>query len=106
MNLLQARSRACSSPPRSKNSTRPSHGSSTPRAASAGLAQRLEPLLEERVDQQLLVRVAAVDGADADARVTGDVVEGDGQPALGEELPGGGQDALAIALCIAPGWTG
>ena len=43
-------------------------------------------VLEERVDQLLLVGEAAVDGADADARVMGDVVQGDVEAALGEHL--------------------
>ena len=94
------RSRACSSQPRSRKSTSPSHGSSIASACSAIAHDRLDPLLEERVDQLLLVREAAVDGADADAGVVGDVVQRHAQPALGEQLSRGGQDALAVALGV------
>ena len=41
-----------------------------------------ELLLEERVDEQLLVGKPSVDGADADAGVVGDVVQGDAEAAL------------------------
>src|SRR3954447_12133526 len=64
------------------------------------LAQRLNALREQRVDQRLLVREAPVDRADADARVTGDVVQLDAQPALGEQLAGGLEDANPVALGV------
>jgi hypothetical protein len=61
-----------------------------------------DALLEERLDEQLLLREAAIDGAHPHAGVLGDVVHGDGQPALGERLRGRLQDAVAVALGIAP----
>ena len=44
-------------------------------------------LLEERVDQHLFVGETPIAGADADAGVVRDVVQGDGQAALGERRP-------------------
>src|SRR5215210_617305 len=60
----------------------------------------VELLLEERVDEQLLVGEAPVDGADADAGVMSDVVQGDAEPALGEQLTRGLQDALPVPLGV------
>src|SRR4051794_3514580 len=57
-------------------------------------------LLEERVDEHLLVRIAPVDGADADACVMSDVVQGDAEPALGEQLPRRLEDALPVPLGV------
>src|SRR3954452_24025587 len=60
----------------------------------------VELLLEERVDQELLVGEAPVDGADADARVMSDVVQRDAEPALGEQLPRRLEDALPVPLGV------
>ena len=59
-------------------------------------------VLEQRVDELLLVGEAAIDGADAYARAPGDLVERDGQAFLGERVARGFDDALAVALGIAP----
>src|SRR3954451_7416668 len=64
------------------------------------LAQRLDALREQRVDQRLLVREAPVDGADADARVVGDVVQRGAQSPLREELTGGSEDSNPVALGV------
>jgi hypothetical protein len=60
-----------------------------------------DAVLEERVDQLLLVREAAVDGAHADAGATGDLVQRDLQAVLGEALGGRREDALPVALGVA-----
>ena len=57
-------------------------------------------LLEERLDQDLLVGEAPVDGSDADARVARDVVEGHLEPARGEELARGVHDAPPVSLGV------
>ena len=61
--------------------------------------------LEQRVDQRVLVREAAIDGADADARGGGDLVERDVEPALGEERGGGREHPLAVALGVGAQWS-
>ena len=58
-------------------------------------------VVEERVDQLFLVAEPPVDGADADARVVGDVVERDLEATRREDLAGGREDALAVAGGIA-----
>ena len=55
----------------------PGHASSAASASSADGQDRVHAVVEERVDQLFLVAEAAVDRADADARVVGDVVERD-----------------------------
>src|SRR4051812_9209826 len=60
----------------------------------------VELLLEEGVDEHLLVREAPVDGADADARVMGNVVEGDAQAAFGEQLARRVEDPLPVPLSV------
>ena len=40
---------------------------------------------EERGDEGVFVRKVSIDRADADARLTSDLLEGDVEPALGEE---------------------
>src|SRR3954470_12805988 len=64
------------------------------------LAERLDALREQRIDQRLLVGEAPVDRADADARVAGDVVQRDAQPPLGEQLAGGLEDPDPVALGV------
>src|SRR4051812_39677794 len=60
----------------------------------------VELLLEERVDEQLLVGEAPVDGADADAGVMSDVVQRHGEAPLREELPRRVDDALPVSLGV------
>ena len=60
----------------------------------------VELLLEERVDEQLLVGKPSVDGADADAGVVGDVVQGDAEPALRKQLARSLEDALPVPLGV------
>src|SRR4051794_26930525 len=55
---------------------------------------------KERVDQELLVGEAPVDGADADARVMSHVVEGDAEPTLGEQLARSLEDPLAVPFGV------
>src|SRR5262249_53881415 len=59
-----------------------------------------DALLEQRVEQQLLVREAPVHGADADAGEPCDLVQRDAQAAVREPLAGGLQDALPVALGV------
>jgi hypothetical protein len=54
--------------------------------------------LQQLVEQRVLVGVAAVDGAHADAGARGDVVERRVDAARREHLPRGVEDALAVAL--------
>src|SRR4051812_5919820 len=61
---------------------------------------RVELLLEERVDEQLLVGKAAVDRADADAGVMGDVVQRDPETPFREQLARRVEDALPVALGV------
>ena len=77
---------------------------------AGGLRHLPDAVLEQRVDQQLLVGEAAVDGAYADACLARDVVVRAAQPALGEDDAGGLEDALAVALGVAAqralgGWS-
>src|SRR3954452_10406383 len=60
----------------------------------------VELLLEERVDEHLLVWEAPVDGADADARVVCDGVQGDAEAALGKQLARRLEDPLAVPLSV------
>src|SRR4051812_17242289 len=60
----------------------------------------VELLLEERVDEQLLVGEAPVDGADADAGVMSDVVQRYGEAPLRKELPRRVDDALPVSLGV------
>ena len=60
-----------------------------------------DALLEERLDEQVLLREAAVDGTHADAGVGRDVVHRDRQATLGERLLRSLEDPAAIALCVA-----
>ena len=60
----------------------------------------LDAPLEERVDELLLVREAAVGGPDPDAGVAGDLVQADRQPLAREELAGGLEQAGAVALGV------
>ncbi len=64
------------------------------------VGETLEVLLGERLDQRLLRREMAIDGADADARAAGDVLDLRLQADLGEGGGGGGDDLLAIAARI------
>src|SRR5216684_2141048 len=61
---------------------------------------RVETVHEQRLDQFLLGPEPAVDGADPDAGVTGDLVEADLEPALVERLGGRLQDALPVPLGV------
>ena len=70
-------------------------------AASISATKSSSALLEQLVDQLRLVGEAAVDGADADAGVVGDVVERDAEAALGEQLARGVEDPLTVALGVA-----
>ena len=79
-----------------RNPSSASQGSSISSACWRGQLDRGDPLLEERVDQLLLVLEAPVDGADADAGVVRDVIQRHVQPALGEDLAGRREDALAV----------
>ena len=72
------------------------------RAVLERLEQLRELLLEERVDQGLLVGEATVDGADSDAGVVRDVVEGDAEATLREELARRLEDPLPVPLRILP----
>ena len=60
----------------------------------------VEPLVEQRIDDLLLVGEATVGGAYADAGMMGDVVEGYVEPVLGEQVVGSGKDALPIELGV------
>jgi len=61
----------------------------------------VDAVREQLGDEGLLVGEPAVDGADADAGLAGDVVQGGLKAALGEHLGGGEQDALPVPLGIA-----
>src|SRR5215469_18758901 len=60
----------------------------------------VDPVLEQLPDQRLLVGEAPVNGADPDPGLTGDVVQGRVEAALGEHLGGGGEDALPVPLGV------
>src|SRR5204862_7243568 len=64
------------------------------------LGEPVDALLEQAFDELVLVRKPTVDGADADAGVTGDLVERHRLASLGEQLLGCVQDALAVALGV------
>ena len=64
------------------------------------LGQRVDMILEQRLDQLLLRREAAVDGADAQARMPGDVVQRHIESTVGEHFGRGGQDALPVAFGV------
>lgn len=66
----------------------------------------LHRVLEDGFDEFLAVGEAAVGGAHADARVTGDVVERDLEPSLGEDLLGCGDEAPPVAFRVGPQGTG
>ncbi len=58
-------------------------------------------VLVELVDQVIFVRVATVDGADADAGTLGDLVERYLEPALGEGRARSQEDLLPVAFRVA-----
>ena len=66
------------------------------------LSPAVEVLLEEGVDKQFLVRVAAVDGANAHAGVVRDVVEGDAEATLCEQFPGGFEYPPPVLFGVLP----
>ena len=69
-------------------------------AATAISANSLEAVANHRRQQRLLRREVAVDGADADAGVGGDVVHLRLRAFAGEQLAAGGQDPLAVAARV------
>jgi len=93
------RSRACSAhTPRTKPEN-PSQASSTSSERQARL-DVVDLGLEQRVDQRVLVREAAVDGPHPHARGGRDVVQRDAEAALGEHLSRGGEDPLPVAFGV------
>ena len=94
---VNARSEASSSAPRHSASVNASHGSSISSASRRRREHLLEAVERERVEQRLLGREVAVDGADADARAAGDVVHLRVAAVLGEDRSRRLQDPLAIA---------
>ena len=60
----------------------------------------LEPLLEQRFDQLLSVGEVPVNGADADAGVVRDFVQGHPETVRGEQLPCPREDPLPVALGV------
>ena len=60
----------------------------------------LDALDHHRLDQRVLVREAPVGGPRPDARMAGYLVERHVQPARGEQLFGGGKQALAVAFSV------
>src|SRR3954454_17727258 len=60
----------------------------------------IDPLLEERIDELVLVGEAPVRGAHAHAGMARDLVQADGEALLREELAGGIEDPLAVALGV------
>jgi hypothetical protein len=54
----------------------------------------------------VLVREGAVEGPDADSGAFGQLGHRGVQPALGEELAGGGEDARAVALGVGAAGAG
>src|SRR5206468_7436668 len=64
------------------------------------LDQARDAVLEELLDQPALVGKAPVGGADADARVMGNLIESDRQPLGGEQLGSRLEDAPAVALGV------
>ena len=79
------------------NSTKPSQGSSTSSASRAASARPSKRSLGERLEQVLLGREVAVDGADADPGGAGDLVDLRVEAVLGELLARGVEDLLAVA---------
>src|SRR5436189_86228 len=67
---------------------------------------RVEAVHEQRLDQLFLGAEPPVDGADADPRMTGDLVQADLEPALVEHLGGCHQDPLPVPLGVPPQWPG
>src|SRR6185437_15276119 len=65
---------------------------------------RVEAIHEQRLDQLLLGAEPPVDRADADPRMTGDLVQADLEPALVEHLRGRRQDPLPVPLGVPPQW--
>ena len=99
---LSPRSVACRLSVPSRKPISPSQPSSSSSACIGERADVGEARLEERLDQLLLVGEAPVDRPDADARVVGDVVQGDLEAALREQVAGRREDPQAVALGVLP----
>ena len=65
-----------------------------------------EDVVEDRADQRLLGREAAVQRAFADAGAAGDLLDPDVEARLGERGSGGVEDAGAVASGVGPQWAG
>ncbi len=61
------------------------------------LSHALQLVLEEKVDQFALLREVAVDGADAESRMAGDVVRRHAESPVGKQLRRRIQNPLAVA---------
>ena len=62
----------------------------------------VERFLEHRVDELLLGGEVPVERPHADAGPARDLLHGHADALVGEQLPGAGDDALAVPLCVAP----
>ena len=73
-----------------------------PRRSAAIALDLVEDVVEDRADERLLGREAAVQRALADAGAARDLLDADVQPGLGERGARGIQDAGAVASCVGP----
>src|SRR5262249_5110048 len=92
------------SPIRSMKNTRPDQGSGDAKASSPMAVIESRRSMNSASISSPCEGTPPVDGADADPRMTGDLVQADLEPALVEPLSGRRQDALPVPLGVPPQW--